>query len=62
VFVCDAFDAMTAPRPYARLKSTDDALEELRECTGSQFDPQVVEAFCAVVEETRAPAETLAAA
>jgi len=62
VFVCDAFDAMTTPRPYARPKSTDDALEELRECAGGQFEPQVVEAFCAVVEETRAPAETLAAA
>ena len=39
---------MTADRPYSGPRAPDDALRELRDCAGSQFDPVVVEAFCAV--------------
>ncbi|MGI8660036.1 MAG: diguanylate cyclase domain-containing protein [Thermoleophilaceae bacterium] len=46
--VADSFDAMTADRPYSGPRTPDDALRELRDCAGSQFDPVVVEAFCAV--------------
>jgi HD-GYP domain-containing protein (c-di-GMP phosphodiesterase class II) len=46
--VADSFDAMTADRPYSGPRAPDDALRELRDCAGSQFDPVVVEAFCAV--------------
>ena len=46
VAVCDAFDAMTMSRPYRDARSVEDALTELRECAGTQFDPAVVEAFC----------------
>jgi HD-GYP domain-containing protein (c-di-GMP phosphodiesterase class II) len=55
--VCDAFDAMVSPRPY-RLnpKTEDEAVAELRRCAGRQFDPQVVEAFTAVLAEQRAAA------
>ncbi len=45
VFVCDAFDAMTTERPYARARTEADALQELRRCAGTQFDPAVVDAF-----------------
>jgi HD-GYP domain-containing protein (c-di-GMP phosphodiesterase class II) len=45
VLVCDAFDAMTRDRPYGRAIPPRDALAELRRCTGTQFDPTVVEAF-----------------
>ena len=48
VFVCDAFDAMTSVRPYAGALPLDDALDELRRCAGTQFDPRVVEAFVSV--------------
>ena len=48
VAVCDAFDAMVSDRPYRAAMSADDALQELRRCAGSQFDPTVVEAFCDV--------------
>ena len=49
VAVCDAFDAMTTDRPYRTAMSRENALEELRRCAGSQFDPRVVKAFeCAV--------------
>jgi HD-GYP domain-containing protein (c-di-GMP phosphodiesterase class II) len=51
--VCDAYDAMTAPRSYREAMGMDDALAELRRCAGSQFDPAIVEAFCAVTEALR---------
>jgi diguanylate cyclase (GGDEF)-like protein len=50
VAVCDAFDAMTAERPYREPVSEDDAVAELRRCAGTQFDPMVVEAFCRVLD------------
>jgi two-component system cell cycle response regulator len=46
VMVCDAYHAMTADRPYRRAMSAEVAMDELRRCAGSQFDPSVVEAFC----------------
>jgi diguanylate cyclase (GGDEF)-like protein len=49
ISVCDAFDAMRQARPYAGQMSEPDALAELRRCAGTQFDPQVVEAFAAVL-------------
>lgn len=56
IAVCDAYDAMVSTRPYRSRMSVEVALEELRRCGGSQFDPRVVEAFRAVVAE-RALAE-----
>ena len=47
--VCDAFDAMVSERPYKAGRSTTGALAELRRCKGTQFDPDVVEAFCTVI-------------
>jgi diguanylate cyclase (GGDEF)-like protein/putative nucleotidyltransferase with HDIG domain len=49
LFVADAFEAMTSDRPYRRGVPVGDALEELRVCAGSQFDPVVVEALEALV-------------
>jgi two-component system, cell cycle response regulator len=49
VAVCDAFDAMTTDRPYREPISEVAAVEELRRCAGTQFDPMVVEAFCRVI-------------
>ncbi|MGL4338074.1 MAG: bifunctional diguanylate cyclase/phosphohydrolase [Turicibacter sp.] len=43
--VVDSFDAMTSQRSYNQRKSYQDGLEELRICSGAQFDPQIVEAF-----------------
>jgi HD-GYP domain-containing protein (c-di-GMP phosphodiesterase class II) len=54
VYVCDAYNAMTTDRPYRRALSTDVALRELRDNSGTQFDPRVVEALVKVVEEGRA--------
>jgi diguanylate cyclase (GGDEF)-like protein len=54
--VADAFSAMTANRPYRRRLSIDEACAELERCAGSQFDPEVVEAF--VDEVRRAPSQS----
>jgi diguanylate cyclase (GGDEF)-like protein len=48
IAVCDAFDAMTAERPYRHTMSVEAALEELQARAGSQFDSVVVDAFCSV--------------
>ena len=45
IFVADAFDAMTTDRPYGEVLSTEEALAELRHCSGRQFDPQLVDAM-----------------
>ena len=56
VAVADAFDAMTAARPYSTPRTPDEALAELRRCAGKQFDPAVVAAFCEAWADARLPA------
>jgi two-component system cell cycle response regulator len=46
VAVCDAYDAMVTDRPYRPGMRHEAALAELRRCAGTQFDPDVVDAFC----------------
>ena len=43
--VADSYDAMTSARPYKQARSHQEALRELRDCSGTQFDPDVVAAF-----------------
>jgi putative nucleotidyltransferase with HDIG domain len=45
ILVADAFEAMTSDRPYRRGQSECVALAELTRCSGSQFDPDCVEAL-----------------
>ena len=47
VAACDAFQAMTADRPYRDALSVDEAVAELTAGAGTQFDPSVVAAVCA---------------
>ena len=54
IAVADAFDAMTSGRPYRPKVTVEAALAELRRCAGTQFDPDVVEAFAAVIAGRRA--------
>ena len=45
VAVADTYDAMTTDRPYRKAKPKEVALGELKKCSGTQFDKNVVEAF-----------------
>jgi diguanylate cyclase (GGDEF)-like protein/putative nucleotidyltransferase with HDIG domain len=49
-FVADAFCAMTEERPYALARSVASARQELRDCSGTQFDPAVVTAFLSALD------------
>jgi two-component system, cell cycle response regulator len=48
--VCDAFEAMISDRPYRGARAPHEAVAELRRCSGTQFDPDVVTAFAAELE------------
>jgi hypothetical protein len=65
VSCCDAFHAMTSDRTYRRALPEAVALDELRACAGTHFDPRVVRALVAMVELSRsgpAPSPALAQA
>lgn len=47
--VADAFDAMTSERPYKPKKSIHEAIIELQDNAGTQFDPEIVDAFIHVL-------------
>lgn len=49
--VVDAFDAMISDRVYRRGCSYEDAVAELERCSGTQFDPLIVEAFKQIPKE-----------
>jgi diguanylate cyclase (GGDEF)-like protein/putative nucleotidyltransferase with HDIG domain len=50
--VADAFEAMTSERPYRAAFSTDEAIAELRDNAGTQFDADVVDAMLRALEVT----------
>jgi putative two-component system response regulator len=50
IAVVEAFDAMTMGRPYRLPRSPEEAIEELKQCAQTQFDPQVVTVFSDVYE------------
>lgn len=60
VAVADAYDAMTSDRHYRQARDRENALNELLRCSGSQFDPQVVQKFLEML--TRPAQEEKAAA
>ncbi|WP_339786872.1 diguanylate cyclase [Paenibacillus sp. FSL R7-0313] len=52
--VIDSFDAMTTERPYQETKNVEEAIRELRSCSGSQFDPELAELFIQYIEKRTA--------
>jgi ribonuclease P protein subunit RPR2 len=60
--VADALDAITTSRPYRRARRWDTATKELRLCSGTQFDPDVVDAFHTCEPALREVRRELAAA
>jgi putative nucleotidyltransferase with HDIG domain len=55
--VADAFESMTSDRPYRKALPLEDAIAELRHCSGGQFDPIIVEVFLDLVEEGKVDLE-----
>ena len=48
--VMDAFEAMTVGRPYRENLSLDEAVRELKSCSGTQFDPDLAPHFLKVID------------
>jgi len=49
ISIADAYDTMTTKRTYRNAVSHEEALEELKRCSGTQFDRELVEAFCRTI-------------
>ncbi|MCA9790375.1 MAG: two-component system response regulator [Candidatus Eremiobacteraeota bacterium] len=60
VAIADVFDALVSERPYKKAWAVDDALEEIRRCSGSHFDPEVVDAFFRALPDILAIREAFA--
>jgi len=54
--VADAYDAMTSKRLYRQVLSQESAVAELRKHSGTQFDPQIVDIFIAILKERKSAA------
>lgn len=48
--IADAYDAMTSNRPYRQAVSHDEAIAELKRCSGTKFDPKLLRVFIEVLE------------
>lgn len=53
--IVDAYDAMTENRPYHKAITREQALEELRRCAGTQFDPGLVDLFISLYTHSDRP-------
>lgn len=51
IAVVDAYDAMTSDRPYRRALTHEEAVAELKNNAGTQFDPEIVKIFLDILEE-----------
>jgi putative nucleotidyltransferase with HDIG domain len=50
--VADTLDAMTSDRPYRKALTFEAAYQEIRSCSGSQFDPRIADAFLSIRPES----------
>jgi diguanylate cyclase (GGDEF)-like protein/PAS domain S-box-containing protein len=51
ISIIDAYDVMTNDRPYSKAISKEEALSEIKSCAGTQFDPQLSQAFIELQKE-----------
>lgn len=56
VTVADSFDAMTNDRCYSKGRSIYEAIDELKRCSGSQFDPKIVHVFINIIKKSHVKA------
>jgi putative two-component system response regulator len=59
VAIADAYDALTSDRPYRKGVPQEQAIELLKENSGTQFDPQVVEALIKVASRPKSRVSTI---
>jgi HD-GYP domain-containing protein (c-di-GMP phosphodiesterase class II) len=52
ISIVDAYDVMISGRPYKKAMTKEEALEELKRCVGTQFDPALVELFNRMVNDS----------
>ncbi len=57
ISVADAFESMTSDRPYRKAMPLEDAIEQLKQGSGTQFDPRIVSVFLGLVERGRIDVE-----
>jgi len=48
VSIIDTYDAITQDRPYRSARTHEEAIIEIKKCSGTQFDPDIVEAFISI--------------
>ena len=53
--VAEAYEAMTSDRPYKKAMTQKEAVDELKECRGKQFDPEIVDIFIEKVLQYKDP-------
>jgi putative nucleotidyltransferase with HDIG domain len=51
--IADSFDAMTSDRPYRKALNLEQAIEQLKVCSGKQFDPALVDVFLRVLNRKK---------
>ncbi len=51
VSIADVYDCITAGRPYQHAQTSREAITELRDCAGTQFDPELVKLFASKVRK-----------
>ena len=59
IALADAFDAMTTDRPYRQALSTEEAIDEILQFRGTQFSPELADAFAKMVREMPPMDETI---
>lgn len=57
--IADAFDAMTANRVYRKRLNLDEVISELKRCSGTQFDPKLVDILLSLIENKTIDVEEL---
>jgi diguanylate cyclase (GGDEF)-like protein/putative nucleotidyltransferase with HDIG domain len=57
--ICDAYESMTSERPYRKRISHKAAIEEIRKCSGAQFDPDLVQPFIRATERLMSTTESI---
>ncbi len=55
IAVCDAFDSMTSNTSYKVAMPVEAAVQELRNCAGTQFDPKIAEVLLDLIEQGVVP-------